>query len=97
MAKKVNENWEQVVSTTYEVCEDQMGRGKNFVDTLAKALNIAGEFQNWLLDKKGLDLFDKVEEALQLWNDRDFGGIATHHDLILTMQKVEENYCAYLL
>ena len=45
MAKKVNENWEQVVSTTYEVCDDQMGRGKNFVDTLAKALDTSGDFQ----------------------------------------------------
>ena len=45
MAKVLNENWEMVINTTYEVCEDQMGRGKNFVDTLAKALNIAGDFQ----------------------------------------------------
>ena len=45
MAKALNENWEMIINTTYEVCEDQMGRGKNFVDTLAKALNIAGDFQ----------------------------------------------------
>ena len=49
MAKVLNENWEMVINTTYEVCEDQMGRGKNFVDTLAKALNIAGDFQVTLL------------------------------------------------
>ena len=45
MAKVLDENWEQIINTTYEVCEDQMGRGKNFIDSLAKALNIAGDYQ----------------------------------------------------
>ena len=29
----------------------------------------------------------QVEEALQLWNDREFGGLATHQDLITALQK----------
>ena len=34
----------------------------------------------------------QVEEALQLWNDREFGGVATHHDLIKALQKSRRSF-----
>ena len=45
MARRVNDDWERAVNTTYEICKDQVGRKKPFVDTLAKALNVHGLYQ----------------------------------------------------
>ena len=45
MARATNEDWDRAINTTYEICQDQGGRGYAFVDTLAKALNVEGRYQ----------------------------------------------------
>ena len=45
MARNNNGDWEQAVNTTYEVCKNKVGRGKPFVDTLTKALNVQAKYK----------------------------------------------------
>ena len=36
---------DEIVDIVYEVAKDQLGRKKNFVEILSKALKVAGEYQ----------------------------------------------------
>ena len=45
MASNIVEEWDKVISTTYDVVESELGRGTDFVTTLARTLQVAGLFQ----------------------------------------------------
>ena len=44
MANKTDLKWETIVNITYEVTQKQEGRGHAFGRTLARALDVAGEY-----------------------------------------------------
>ena len=45
MASNIVDEWDNVISTTYDVVESEVGRGTDFVSTLARTLQVAGLFQ----------------------------------------------------
>ena len=53
MAAKKDEDWENVIDTTYDVVEDQLARSQAFDRTLARTIGVAGlyEVYLWLLCK----------------------------------------------
>ena len=40
----IGDEWEKIKDITYKVVEEQVGRGKLFDQTLARALNVAGVY-----------------------------------------------------
>merc|ERR1712018_1122168 len=72
----------KVSDIVYDVVNEQLGRKKNYVEILSATLKVGGEFQNWSNANTNADIFQKVEECLNLWNDREHGGAATRNDLI---------------
>ena len=45
MATKLNDEWTEVVNIMYEVVEEQLGRGKPMDTTLARTLQVAGQYE----------------------------------------------------
>ena len=45
MAARLDEDWEAVVDTTYNVVEEQLGRGTAFDSTLARTLQVHGLYE----------------------------------------------------
>ena len=43
--KKVVDDWDEVISTSYKVVEEQLGRGTDFIHTLAQTLQVAGLYE----------------------------------------------------
>lgn len=44
MARNNNTDWKRIVDITYEVTEKQLARGRQFQHTLAKTLDVGGEY-----------------------------------------------------
>ena len=49
MATSKNDDWEDVIETTYDVVEDQLGRSRAFERTLARTIGVAGLYEVYLL------------------------------------------------
>ena len=45
MATKFKEDWENVIETTSDVVEDQLGRGRAFDRILARTIEVAGQYE----------------------------------------------------
>ena len=54
MAAKKDEDWENVIETTYDVVEEQLARSRAFDRTLARTIGVAGlyEVYIWPLRKR---------------------------------------------
>ena len=39
------QNWDEIIDVCYKVADSQVGKGLHFVETLSKALKVAGEYQ----------------------------------------------------
>ena len=40
----VGDDWQEIIDITYNVVEEQVGRGKRFDQTLARVLQVAGPY-----------------------------------------------------
>ena len=56
MATKLNDEWTEVVNIMYEVVEEQLGRGKPMDTTLARTLQVAGQYE---VNKKHFELIEQ--------------------------------------
>ena len=45
MVREEFEDWDEIIEICYRIADDNHGRGIDFLQTLSKALKIAGEFQ----------------------------------------------------
>ena len=45
MAAKKDEDWENVIETTYDVVDDQLARSRAFDRTLARTIGVAGLYE----------------------------------------------------
>ena len=45
MATRLTDEWKEVVSITYKVVEEQLGRDKPMDTTLARTLQVAGQYK----------------------------------------------------
>ena len=48
MAAKKDEDWENVIETTYDVVEDQLARSRAFDRTLARTIGVAGLYEVYM-------------------------------------------------
>lgn len=86
--RSIEEEWKNIVETTFKITETMFGRGKTYDLSIAKALNIAGRYQDWLDNdrNKRRDLYDKVEELLNTWKDVQDDVSNIRERLIATLQ-----------
>ena len=45
MVREESEDWYEIIEICYRISDDNYGKGIDFLQTLSRALNIAGEFQ----------------------------------------------------
>ena len=45
MAARKNDDWEDVIDTTVDVVEEQLGRCRSFDRTLARTIEVAGLYE----------------------------------------------------
>jgi len=73
-----------------DVTREQINRDKPFIDILSKVLGVRPEYKNWIEGQGNtivIDIASKVEECLNLWNERNYGDEATRKDLVDTLKK----------
>ena len=58
MATRLTDEWKEVVSITYKVVEEQLGRDKPMDTTLARTLQVAGEYK---VNEKNFDLKERKD------------------------------------
>ena len=56
MAASKDVDWEDVIETTYDVVEDQLGRGRAFERILARTIGVAGLYEVYILAMRVTDL-----------------------------------------
>lgn len=54
MLREEIEDWDEIIEICYRIADDSYGKGIDFLQTLSKALKVAGEFQ--VGKRKGLQL-----------------------------------------
>ena len=77
-------NWEKVEETTYDIVVDHIGRGEDFLHTLAKTLDVVGLYNAWenVGTNSRKSLRDKVEHILFLWSKNQNDGVKCKKDLV---------------